>query len=120
VAQNSVAAERSRLARTPPKDPVPEGLRAEPLADVLARLEALAAQIAAQQAADARGQPTQPRPPPDSAVRVYTVRETAELLRLGLSKTYADIVAGRIPAIKLGGTWLVPHEGLVRLLKGNT
>jgi excisionase family DNA binding protein len=101
-------------------DPVPAGLRKEPLAAILARLATLEAEIAAQKAAKGRGQPVQPRPPPeDTSVRCYTVRETARILRLGLTKTYTDILAGRIPAVKLGGTWLVPHEALVRLLHGD-
>jgi|SRR6516165_7584439 len=71
-------------------------------------------------AIDDRGQPTEPRPPPakETSIRVYTVAETAKILRLGLTKTYDNIISGRIPAIKLGGRWLVPHEALVRLLQG--
>jgi len=87
--------------------------------DVLARLEALEARVIGK-AIDDRGQPTEPRPPPakETSIRVYTVAETAKILRLGLTKTYDNIISGRIPAIKLGGRWLVPHEALVRLLQG--
>jgi excisionase family DNA binding protein len=86
--------------------------------DVLARLEALEARVTGK-TVDDRGQPTEPRPPPtdDTSVRVYTVAETAKILRLGLTRTYDFIVRGRIPAIKLGGRWLVPHDALVRLLR---
>jgi len=87
--------------------------------DVLARLEALEARVIGK-AIDDRGQRTEPRPPPakETSIRVYTVAETAKILRLGLTKTYENIISGRIPAIKLGGRWLVPHEALVRLLQG--
>jgi excisionase family DNA binding protein len=97
-------------------DPVPPLLRAD--SDVLARLAALEAQFAGKTLED-RGQPTDARPPPtdDTSVRVYTVAETAKILRLGLTRTYDFIVKGRIPAIKLGGRWLVPHDALVRLLR---
>jgi excisionase family DNA binding protein len=87
--------------------------------DVLARLEALEARGIGK-AIDDRGQPTEPRPPParETSIRVYTVAETAKILRLGLTRTYDNVVKGRIPAIKLGGRWLVPHDALVRLLQG--
>jgi excisionase family DNA binding protein len=87
--------------------------------EVLARLEALEARVAGK-TIDDRGQPTEPRPPPteDTSIRVYTVKETAKILRLGLTRTYDNVVKGRIPAIKLGGRWLVPHDALVRLLQG--
>jgi excisionase family DNA binding protein len=91
-------------------------LRAD--SDLLARLAALEAQVAGKTLND-RGQPTDARPPPaeDASVRVYTVKETAKLLKLGLTRTYDNIVSGRIPAIKLGGRWLVPHTALVRRLQ---
>ena len=116
---SSVTGERSNSARTPKVevlDPVSPLLRAD--SDVLARLAALEAQFAGKTLED-RGQPTDARPPPtdDTSVRVYTVAETAKILRLGLTRTYDFIVKGRIPAIKLGGRWLVPHDALVRLLR---
>jgi excisionase family DNA binding protein len=119
VARATVAGERSSYARAPKQevlDPVPAPLRAD--SDVLARLAALEAQVAGKMLGD-RGQPTDARPPPtdDTSVRVYTVAETAKILRLGLTRTYDFIVKGRIPAIKLGGRWLVPHDALVRLLR---
>jgi excisionase family DNA binding protein len=98
-------------------DPVPTLLRVD--SEVLARLDALEARVAGK-TVDDRGQPTEARPPPteDTSIKVYTVKETAEILRLGLTRTYDNIVKGRIPAIKLGGRWLVPHDGLRRLLHG--
>ena len=97
-------------------DPVPALLRVD--SEVLARLEALEARVTGK-TIDDRGQPTEPRPPPaeDTSIRVYTVKETAKILRLGLTRTYGNIASGRIPAIKLGGRWLVPHDALVRLLR---
>lgn len=119
MARTIVAGERSRSARTPkapPLDPVPALLRAD--SELLARLTALEASLTGK-TIDDRGQPTEPRPPPtDNSIRVYTVKETAKILRLGLTRTYDNIVEGRIPAIKLGRRWLVPHEALVRLLQG--
>jgi excisionase family DNA binding protein len=119
VARTAVAGERSSSASMPkqPLDPVPALLRVD--SEVLARLEALEARVTGK-AIDDMGQPTEPRPPPaeDTSIRVYTVKETAKILRLGLTRTYDNIVSGRIPAIKLGGRWLVPHDALVRLLQG--
>jgi excisionase family DNA binding protein len=121
VARTPVAGERPSSARTSKLevlDPAPAVLRVE--SEVLARLAALEARVTGK-TVDDRGQPTEPRPPPtdDTSVRVYTVAETAKILRLGLTKTYDNILSGRIPAIKLGGRWLVPHEALVRLLKAD-
>jgi excisionase family DNA binding protein len=39
---------------------------------------------------------------------VYTVREVAELLSLSLGGTYALVRSGDIPALKLGGRWVIP------------
>ena len=119
MARTTVAGERPSSARTSKLevlDPVPAVLRAD--SEVLARLAALEARVTGK-TVDDRGQPTEPRPPPtdDTSVRVYTVAETAKILRLGLTRTYDFIVKGRIPAIKLGGRWLVPHDALVRLLR---
>jgi excisionase family DNA binding protein len=119
MARATVAGERSSLARAPKQevlDPRPAPLRAE--SDVLARLKALEARVIGK-TIDDRGQPTDARPPPveDTSIRVYTVAETAKILRLGLTRTYDFIVKGRIPAIKMGGRWLVPHDALVRRLQ---
>ncbi|WP_433793058.1 helix-turn-helix domain-containing protein [Actinoplanes sp. CA-252034] len=40
---------------------------------------------------------------------VYTVKEVAGMLSLNLGGTYALIRSGEIPAIKLGGRWVVPR-----------
>jgi excisionase family DNA binding protein len=41
---------------------------------------------------------------------VYTVREVAALLSLSVGSTYALIRSGDIPALKLGGRWVVPKK----------
>ena len=46
---------------------------------------------------------------PDEPV-VYTIEETARLLRLSLGGTYALARSGGIPARKLGGRWVVPKH----------
>jgi excisionase family DNA binding protein len=123
VARTLVSGGRSPASSRVPKqaalDPVPTLLRVD--SDVLARLEALEARVAGEVISD-RGPLTQPRPPPtedtSTSIKVYTVAETAKILRLGLTRTYDNIALGRIPAIKLGGRWLVPHDALVRLLQG--
>lgn len=45
---------------------------------------------------------------PDRAV--YTVKEAAELLSLSRNAAYALVRAGTIPAVKLGGRWVVPKQ----------
>jgi excisionase family DNA binding protein len=109
----TASSERS-TTDSPRLDPVAERLRDS--SDVFARLAALEACVGrAQFLANAQ----YARPPPDDerAVRVYTVKEVAGLLRIGLSRTYEAIIAGRIPAIRFGGRWLVPHNELVGLLE---
>lgn len=41
---------------------------------------------------------------------VYSVKEVAKLLGLTLNPTYALVRSGRIPAVKLGGRWVVPKN----------
>ena len=56
---------------------------------------------------------TDTRPVPAGRVReraVYTVREVAALLSLSLGSTYALVRNGEIPAIKLGGRWVIPKK----------
>ncbi|MBX7264777.1 helix-turn-helix domain-containing protein [Micromonospora sp. Llam7] len=49
---------------------------------------------------------------------VYTVAETAEILRLSLGSTYALVRSGDIPAIKLGGRWAIPKRRLHQWIDG--
>lgn len=55
------------------------------------------------------------RPAPVASA-VYTVAETAEILRLSLGSTYALVRSGEIPALKLGGRWVIPRGRLHRWL----
>jgi excisionase family DNA binding protein len=41
---------------------------------------------------------------------VYTVKEVAHLLSLSLGSTYALVRQGEIPALKMGGRWIVPKK----------
>jgi excisionase family DNA binding protein len=58
------------------------------------------------------------RPKPTRERVVYTVQEVAHLLGLGLSGTYLLIREGTIPAIKIGGRWLVPKSRFHAWLDG--
>jgi excisionase family DNA binding protein len=57
-----------------------------------------------------------PRPPTERAV--YTVQEVAHLLGLALGGTYTLIREGTIPAIKMGGRWVVPKKRFHAWLDG--
>ena len=48
-----------------------------------------------------------------------TVRETAKVLRLGLSTAYKAIAAGDIKAIRIGGSLRVPDGEIDRLQRGD-
>ena len=41
---------------------------------------------------------------------VYTVKEVSQYLRISLGGTYALVRSGEIPAIKLGGRWVIPQR----------
>lgn len=43
---------------------------------------------------------------------VYTVRETAKILNIGLSKAYDLIQQKQIPVVKVGRKFLVPKQAL--------
>ncbi len=48
---------------------------------------------------------------PSTGRRVaYTVREVALLLGLSRGSTYALVREGRIPALRMGGRWIVPKR----------
>jgi excisionase family DNA binding protein len=69
-----------------------------------------------------------PRPEPDrgdddapvaiGATAVYTVKEVSTLLTLSLGSTYALIRQGAIPALRLGGRWVVPKRRFHAWLDG--
>lgn len=47
-----------------------------------------------------------------------TVAETAELLGIALGTAYRGVRSGALPAVRVGGRYLVPREALSRLLAG--
>ena len=53
------------------------------------------------------------------AVSVYTVEETARLLRIGRSAAYEAVRRGQIPALRLGRRLRVPRRALEELLDGS-
>ena len=57
---------------------------------------------------------------PDPQPEVYTAREVARMLRLNLGGTYALIQKGVIPAIRMGGRWLIPRRRFHDWLDGLT
>jgi excisionase family DNA binding protein len=56
----------------------------------------------------------------DAARQTYTVAEAARVLGVSLAVAYRHVRAGDIPAIKLGGRYLIPRDGLARLLAGES
>lgn len=55
----------------------------------------------------------------DIAVSVYTIEETAKLLRIGRSAAYEAVRRGEIPALRLGRCLRVPRRALEELLDGS-
>ncbi len=47
---------------------------------------------------------------------IFTVAETAKLMRMGLNKVYEAIHAGEIPSVKIGCRYYVPRAALKRML----
>lgn len=47
---------------------------------------------------------------PDEGRAVYTVREVARLLSLSLGGTYELVRSGVIPALRVGGRWIIPKQ----------
>jgi excisionase family DNA binding protein len=47
-----------------------------------------------------------------------TVKETAEVLRIGITQAYNAIHAGEIKAVKIGGSYRVPDGEIERLKRG--
>jgi excisionase family DNA binding protein len=123
MARTDVRDKRASYAPSPPgRDPALDALPPhESVVEKLARIDKALAALVSQKAADeARGQPTQAQPPPslEDTVRVYDVREVAEILHLALSTVYWGVNNGKIPAIKVGARWLIPHVALMRMLEG--
>ena len=51
---------------------------------------------------------------------VYTVRETAERLKLTPSSAYLAISRGQIPSVRFGRQLRIPRRALERLLEGDS
>jgi excisionase family DNA binding protein len=45
----------------------------------------------------------------------HTVRELKELLRIGAPQAYALVKSGNVKALKIGGSWRIPHSEFERL-----
>ena len=50
--------------------------------------------------------------------RTVSVEEGAKILGIGRSAAYAGVRSGQIPAIRIGGRWLIPLVALERMLEG--
>ena len=58
---------------------------------------------------DSTSDATRPEPVPRRPDRaVYSVREVSAMLSISLGGTYQLCRTGKIPALKLGGRWVVP------------
>ena len=55
-----------------------------------------------------------------AAPAVYTVPEVARLLSLSRGITYASVRDGTIPAIRVGGRWVIPKRRFHTWLDGRT
>lgn len=58
------------------------------------------------------------RPKPTRDRIVYTVQEVADMLGLALGGTYTLIREGTIPALKMGGRWVVPKARFHKWIDG--
>ena len=54
--------------------------------------------------------------PPAGASLLLTVAETADLLRLGQTRTHQLVMAGRIPSVKIGRRRMVIRSGLEKFV----
>ena len=52
--------------------------------------------------------------------QTFTVEEVRAVLGLGRNAVYEAVRRGEIPAIRIGGRWLVPRASLERLLRGQS
>jgi excisionase family DNA binding protein len=53
-------------------------------------------------------------------IQFRTVRETAKILRMGLSTAYRAIADGNIKAVKIGGCVRIPPTEIERLSRGDS
>ncbi|WFE27792.1 helix-turn-helix domain-containing protein [Solwaraspora sp. WMMD791] len=57
-------------------------------------------------------QPVTPAEPHQEPPAVYTIQETARLLAISPGSAYRLARTGQIPAVRLGGRWVVPKRRL--------
>ncbi len=55
-------------------------------------------------------------PASDDELLVYSVTEAGEKIGLGKSSSYNAVRNGDIPAIRIGGRWIVPKVAFDRML----
>ena len=53
---------------------------------------------------------------PDAELLVYTVPEAGEKIGLGKCSSYQAVRNGDIPAVKIGGRWIIPKVAFDRML----
>lgn len=51
---------------------------------------------------------------------VYTVKETADVLKIGMNKAYELIEQKQIPAVKVGRKFLIPKQALENWLMSSS
>lgn len=54
------------------------------------------------------------------AIKIYNLHELEEMLQVTQRTLYNYIKAGRLKAVKIGGTWRVTEENLNAFLNGDT
>ena len=53
----------------------------------------------------------------DNAIKLFTVSETAEILRLSISKVYRMLSVGELPCIQIGTRKMVTQQDLIQFLE---
>ena len=56
----------------------------------------------------------------ETGLKVYTLDEVAEILKVTKRTIYNYIHAGKLPAVKVGRYWRVSHENLQNLIYKGT
>lgn len=59
------------------------------------------------------------RPLHEEVLRLYTIKEVAEICKVNEKTVLRWVRTGFLPASKLGGNWRVDHEDLKKFLKDN-
>lgn len=53
-------------------------------------------------------------------LRPYKINEAAELIGVSEQVVRLAVRAGRLPAFRIGKSWLIPREQLTRLVRGES